>query len=105
MGSSMQSEADAGREPQGGRELLIGIAQETVLLVAAAMLYQLWLIEFVRSGEYPFLGSGYFFLAELALFPVLNAATLKPTRLVGNVVGVLVYFLFLIPLAMLLGGA
>ena len=86
-------------------EQIIGVLQEAVFLVLAAILYNTVLIEFVREGKYLFLGSGYWFIFEILIFPVINVILRKHKRLIGNIGGVIVYFFLFLPLAMLFGGA
>lgn len=87
------------------KQYLVGIAQEIVLLVAAAILYDTVFILFVREGNYLFLGSGYFLFFEAMVFPTINIFSFKGARFFGNILGVVIYFIFFLPLALMLGGA
>ncbi len=83
----------------------VGCVQEMGIVAIFGILYDAIFIEYVREGKYTFLGSGYLFMVILAIFPIINLALKKHKTAIGNSIGVVVWFLIILPFFMLIGGA
>lgn len=84
------------------RAFIVGATQLLVFLVFCALLYQTIFVHFLNEGKFKFLGSGYFFILEMSIIPAVNLLLKKYKVCVGNIIGIALYFLLVIPFAMLL---
>jgi ABC-type transport system involved in cytochrome bd biosynthesis fused ATPase/permease subunit len=62
------------------------------------------LTQYVADGN-EFLGSFLFFMLEAMIIPLINLVLKKYYSVIGNIIGIFVYFIVFIPLSMLFGGA
>ena len=85
------------------KQYMVGALQLLAILVFFSLLYQFVFINYVRQGKFVFLGSGYFFFAVLSITPIINLILRKYKVLAGNFIGIAVYFIVFIPIAMLFG--